>query len=217
MMDIVPAILAHDTDTLMMRLRQAESFADCVQIDIMDGVFVPTVSFPVKELTRVKTSLFFEVHLMVQDPFSAFASLRNNNLKRVIFHHEAKVDHRKIIGMIQDQGMETGLAIKPETRIEDFSELVQYLDALLFLTVDPCCYGNPFKPEVLEKIPDARMLFPNTTIGVDGGVSLENLPSFFRLGVDYVSVGSRIFLEGNPGENYRHFVMKARELEGART
>jgi len=216
-MDIVPAILAHDTDSFMMRLRQAESFADYVQIDIMDGIFVPTMSFPVEVLPGVKTSLFFEVHLMVQDPFSTFPSLRNKNLKRVIFHHEAKVDHRKLIGMIRNHGIETGLAIKPETRIEEFRNLVQHLDALLFLTVDPCCYGNPFKPEVLEKILDARMLFPRTIIGADGGVSLENLPSFFRLGVDYVSVGSRVFLEGNPGENYRRFVIKAKELEGTRT
>jgi len=216
-MDIVPAILAHDMDSFMMRLGQAESFTDYVQIDIMDGIFVPTMSFPVEVLRDVKTSLFFEVHLMVQDPFSAFPSLRNKNLKRVIFHHEAKVDHRKLIGIIRNHGIETGLAIKPETRIEEFRNLVQHLDALLFLTVDPCCYGNPFKPEVLEKILDARMLFPHTIIGADGGVSLENLPSFFRLGVDYVSVGSRVFLEGNPGENYRRFVIKAKELEGTRT
>ncbi|MGQ9648170.1 MAG: hypothetical protein ACUVWO_16710 [Thermodesulfobacteriota bacterium] len=78
-----------------------------------------------------------------------------------------------------------------------------------FLT---CCYGHPFKYEVLTKIEEARKMFPDKKISVDGGVSLEKIKMFMDLRVDYVCVGSKIFLEGNPEENYNEFINRGKEL-----
>ena len=213
-MKIVPAILAKDVPTFLSMLRQAESFSDYVQIDIMDGMFVPSFSFPPEEINGLKTSLSFELHLMVKDPGTCMARIGNNaGMKKVHFHVEAEVDHKDFIKRLVARGLSTGLAVSPETSLNRFREIAEYVNTILFLTVDPCCYGSPFKPEVLEKISAAREVFPDKEISVDGGVSLENLHLFHDLGVDSVCVGSRIFLAENPADSYNHFRVKARELE----
>lgn len=212
-MRIIPAILSDDFGDFLSKLRQAESFADYVQVDLMDGVFVPTRSFPPEKLSTVRTPLALEVHLMVQRPGEVMETLSNDSLRTVLFHVESEVDHLEFIHRMKARGLAVGLAVKPETGIDRFRDLVQHVDILLFLTVDPCCYGNPFKPEVLDKVAEARKLFPHTTISVDGGVTLERLPMFMDLGVDYACVGSKIFLDGAPEDNYRTFMEKVRLLE----
>jgi len=215
-MNIVPSVLADNFDDLLLRFRQAESFADYVQIDIMDGVFVPTRSFPAERINELRTTLSFEVHLMVKDPSALAGSIMNPGLRTLIFHYESDGDHRVLINTIKARGLRAGMAIRPETGTDKFREMATHVDTLLFLTVDPGSYGSPFKAEVLGKVAEARQLFPSKTIEVDGGVSLDNLKVFFEVGVDAVCVGSRIFLHGSPGENYRLFTGKVQELEKAR-
>ena len=212
-MRIVPAVLASEFHDFLLKIRQAESFTDYIQIDLMDGVFVETVSFPAEKINEVVTSLSFEVHLMASDPISFMSKINNRGLKEVIFHFEAEVDHADIISRIKARGLLAGMAIKPETGLDKFRDAAGQADTLLFLTVDPCCYGHPFKPEVLKKVSEARKIFPDKVIAVDGGVSLDNLEDFLSIGVDYVCVGSRIFQKGDPGENYGLFVETLRELE----
>ena len=211
-MKIVPAVLANNIDDFELRIQQAEGFAEYIQIDLMDGVFVPTQSFPSEKINSLKTSLSFEVHLMVKHPLAYFSHIDTPHLNKVIFHVESEVKHEELIKKIHERGLKAGLAINPETGIEKFKHLADDIDTLMFLTVDPCCYGNPFKPEVLKKISKARQIYQEKIIGVDGGVSLDNLKSFFNIGVDYVCVGSKIFLTGNPEENFRFFTKKAAEL-----
>ncbi|MEJ2695822.1 MAG: hypothetical protein P8013_04165 [Candidatus Sulfobium sp.] len=213
MMKIVPAILAENYEDFVLRIRQAETFAPYVQIDCMDGIFVPTRSIPPETIGDLNTSLSFELHLMVRNPSSFMDKVENSGLKRVLFHFEAEVDHSGFMEILKNRGLSPGLAIKPETPIDDFTRPASDADALLFLTVTPGQYGSSFRPEVLEKVADARRRFPDKLIGVDGGVSLDNLKSFVGIGVDYACVGSRIFLDGKPAENYRSFMEKVNELE----
>ncbi len=210
---IVPSVLTENFGEFITRLRQAEFFSEYVQIDIMDGVFVETRSFPVEKINEIDTPLLFEAHLMVNDPFSYTARMKHPGLRKVLFHVEAVTEPRDLIGKIRDRGLVPGLAVKPETEIDRFREMAEEAEDLLFLTVDPCCYGHPFKPEVIGKVERARKIFPDKVISVDGGVSMENLKSFFDIGVDYVCVGSRIFLDGDPATNYRLFVQKAEEMK----
>ena len=212
-MKIVPAILADNAEDFFMRLRQAEAFSDYVQIDLMDGNFVPSRSFPAETLNDTNTSIDFEVHLMVSDPQALMESIDNRHLKKVIFHFESHVKHLDFINQMKKRGIAAGMAIKPETKTGDFRAVAEKVDTLLFLTVDPGRYGNSFKPEVLRKIEEARRIFNNKTIAADGGVSLKNLKLFLDLGVDYVCIGSKIFLEGIPEENYRDFVETLAQLE----
>jgi ribulose-phosphate 3-epimerase len=211
-MKIVPAILSEDFNEFLLRLKQAESFVDYVQIDLMDGFFVPSISFPADKLNIIQTSLSFEIHLMVQHPLAFMSQIDNPHIKKALFHFESDVKHIDFINQMKKRGITTGLAIKPETEIGEFRKIAQDVDTLMFLTVDPCCYGLPFKPEVLEKIEKAKHIFPGKTISADGGVSLENLKLFYDIGVDYVCVGSRIFLDDNPKENYTRFIEKLAEF-----
>jgi len=209
---IVPSILSETFEDFLSRLREAESFADYVQVDVMDGAFVQTRSFPLEKINTVGTALPFEVHLMVNDPLLFMSKITHPGLRKVIFHFEAVTDRAGLVSKIKERGLLPGMAIKPETTLEQFRDEAAQVDTLLFLTVDPCCYGHPFKPEVLGKVAEARKAFPSKTIAVDGGVSLGNLKRFLHIGVDYVCVGSRIFLDGDPEENYRLF---EKELKGA--
>jgi len=194
-------------------LKQAELFADYIQIDMMDGVFVPTNSFPAESINNVVSSLPFEIHLMVKHPSAFIARLRNPRLKKVLFHFESDVKHLDFIHQMRERGIEAGLAVRPETKIDQFRQIAQHVGTVLFLTVDPGSYGSPFRPEVLNKIREARMIFRDKTISADGGISPDNLHLFLDAGVDYVCVGSRIFIDGNPADNYKHFISKLNELE----
>jgi ribulose-phosphate 3-epimerase len=212
-MKIVPSILADNTDDFLMRLKQAESFSDYAQIDLMDGIFVSSRSFPEEAINDIMTSLSFEVHLMVKNPSEFISRIDNPHLKKVIFHFESDVEHTDFINKMKQRGLSVGIAIKPKTEIEEFRVVGEKVDTLLFLTVDPGTYGSPFKPEVLEKIGKTRQVFKDKTIAADGGVSLDNLKSFLDAGVDYVCIGSRIFLSGNPKENYELFIKTLAEME----
>ena len=212
-MKIIPAILAEHFDDFLLKLRQSESFTDYVEIDLMDGIFVPTRSFDLQRINGIDTSLSFQIHVMARDPVRFLSQVTHPNLKTVIFHFESPVDPGDITKRIHDRGLEAGLAINPETEIDQFKNAAFAADLLQFLTVDPGNYGKPFRHEVLKKISEAKRLFPKKLISVDGGVSLENMNSFFDIGVDHVCIGSRIFLTGDPAENYRSFVERVKELE----
>lgn len=211
-MKIVPAILAETKDEFLFLLRQAESFTDYVQIDLMDGFFVPTKSFSEEKINSVETSLSFELHLMVKHPAAFMSRIHNQCIKKVIFHFESEVKHLDFINQIRARGLIPGLAINPETYINQFRGLVQYIDTILFLTVTPGKYGSHFRPEVMDKIAESRKVFPNKTIAVDGGVSLDNLKMFYNIGVDYVCIGSRIFLSDSPEKSFSAFAKKLAEL-----
>ena len=211
-MKIVPAILASTKDEFFFLLRQAESFTDYVQIDLMDGFFVPTRSFPEEKINSVETSLSFELHLMVKHPAAFMSRIEHPNIKKVIFHFESEVKHLDFITHLQKTGIAPGLAINPDTTIDHFQETAQKVDTLLFLTVTPGKYGSPFRPEVIDKIAESRKIFRDKKIAVDGGVSIENLHIFLDIGVDYVCIGSRIFLDDNPEKSYKTFINKIDEL-----
>jgi len=213
-MKVIPAILSERVEDCQRMLKEAASFTDYVQVDLMDGVFVPSRSFPGERINELEKSIPFEVHLMVQDPLHLMSAIGHPSLKQAIFHLESRVDPLAFTRAMKERGVKTGLAIRPETSVDQFHAFAPQVDTLLFLTVDPGFYGSPFKTEVLNKIEETRRRFPGKPIAVDGAVSLDNLNLFVGLGVDAVCVGSRIFLGGKPEENYRRFTDKVKELEG---
>lgn len=212
-MEIVPAILADNYEACLKMIKQAESFARYVQIDLMDGIFVPSRSFSGEMINGIDTTIFFEIHLMIQDPHSLMARIHHPHLKKAIFHFESDVSCLDFVREMEERGISTGMALNPGTQIKEFREMAEKVETLLFLAVDPGAYGSPFRPEVLKKIEETRRLFPNKMISVDGGISLDNLKLFRDIGVDSVCVGSRIFLKGLPEENYKQFTNKIKEME----
>jgi ribulose-phosphate 3-epimerase len=205
-MKIVPAILTDKPQDLKLMLAQAETFTDFVQIDFMDGSFVPSKSIGPEDLAEIAMNVGWEAHLMVKDPIRYLPSLKREGLKRVLVHWEAGPRPESFVSAIRDFGFHVGLAINPETTLSQFEELVDRIESVLFLSVDPGFYGSPFIAEVLEKIREFRSRFPSKMIGIDGGISLDNMQRVKSSGVDYACVGSRIFRHDDPRKSYEEFV-----------
>lgn len=205
-MRIVPAILTEKKQDLKLMLAQAETFTDFVQIDFMDGSFVPSKSIPPEDLDEIKMNIDWEAHLMVKDPIHYISPVNREGLKRVLVHWEAGPRPESLVSAIRDLGFHVGLAVNPSTTLSQFEELVDQIDSVLFLSVNPGFYGSPFIAEVLEKIREFRSRFPSKVIGIDGGIALDNIQKVKSSGVDYACVGSRIFRQDNPRKSYNEFV-----------
>lgn len=210
-MKIVPSVLTDRLDQFRDILKKAETFTDYVQIDFMDGLFVPSKSVSPKDIAGVKTPLVCEAHLMVEKPEQYLTDLKRFGFKRIIFHYEADSQPRAVIRTIREQGIESGMAINPETHISRLDSLVSELDSVLFLSVRPGFYGSSFIPAALDKIPEFRQRYPSIVIGIDGGVALDNISKINALGVDYACVGSRIFLSEDPAASYGELEKKAED------
>jgi ribulose-phosphate 3-epimerase len=200
---IVPAILTDDPRTLVELVRQAESFTDFAQFDVMDGEFVPSRSVSCAQIAAVKTKMKWEAHLMVLSPEECLADFQQARAQKIVFHYEAAPAPDKVIRKIKSLGMKSGLAVNPETTIAAFAPLVKEVDSVLFLSVNPGYYGAKFIPEVLEKIKDFRRLYPGTETGIDGGVKESNIVQIARTAVDVIYIGSAIFLQPDPAGAYR--------------
>jgi ribulose-phosphate 3-epimerase len=208
-MRIVPAILTDNQQDLKRMLGQAGTFTDFVQIDFMDGEFVPSKSIAPQELADIEMTIRWEAHLMVKDPLGYLSSLNRERLERAIFHWEAVSQHESVVSAIRDFGLAVGLAVNPETELSQFEGLVPHIDSVLFLSVHPGFYGSSFVEEVLEKIRKFRSRFPSAVIGIDGGIALDTIQRLKSLKMDYACVGSRIFRHADPRKSYEEFVKAA--------
>lgn len=214
---IVPSILTDRVEQLRETLKSAERFTDYVQIDFMDGVFVPSKSVSPKEMHDIQTPLSCEAHLMVEKPKKYLDDLTSFGFTRIIFHYEADSNPRTIIEAIKGQGIQAGMAINPETGVSRLNELVSELDSVLFLSVNPGFYGSAFIPSVLEKIQRFRSMYPSIETGIDGGIALDNVSRIRALRVSYACVGSRIFLSEDPVASYREFEKKVMNSKNSKS
>jgi ribulose-phosphate 3-epimerase len=202
---IVPAILTDDLITLEKLVRLAESFTDYVQVDVMDGNFVPSSSVTCGQVAALKIKIAWEAHLMVFHPEDCLSDFHRAGARKIVFHYEATPELEKIITQIRKLGIKVGLAINPETPITAIAPLVKKVDSVLFLAVHPGFYGAAFLPEVLDKIAAFRKAYPEMEIGIDGGVKEDNIVKIAQSGVDVICIGSALFRQPRPAEAYRRF------------
>lgn len=208
---VVPAILTNDPRALGTMVRQAETFTTYAQFDIMDGQFVPSQSITWKHLANLSMKLDWEAHLMVLHPEDYLQGFHQVRAQKVLFHHEAASSPRKVISLARDLELKVGLAINPETTVSVILPLVDEVDSVLLLTVNPGFYGSKFIPEVMDKVAELRSARPDLEIGVDGGIKENNITQVARAGVDVIYVGSAIFLHPQPRESFRHLLALAQE------
>lgn len=199
---VVPAILTDKSDCLETMVRQAETFTDYVQVDIMDGRFVPSHSITSQDLSGLNINLTWEAHLMVKQPEDCLVDFWRAGAKKAIFHYEATTSPERVISLGRNIGLKMGLAVNPETKVRDFLPLADKVDSVLFLSVHPGFYGAKFIPETLDKIVEFRRLQPDIEIGIDGGIKEGNISQVARSGVDVIYAGSAIFLSQQPGESF---------------
>jgi len=201
---VVPAILTDDKDELEAMARKVETFAPFVQVDIMDGKFVPSSSIHPRELADLDLKIPFEVHLMVEEPLEYLEDCRRAGAQKVIFHYEATREPSKVIARAKGLGMMVGLAVNPETPLSDFLHLLEEIDGVLFLSVNPGFYGMPFIPEVLDKLVELREAAPDLRTGIDGGIKEGNIAEVAKTGVDDICVGSAIMKQPDPAESWHY-------------
>lgn len=201
MIEIIPSVLVQSEEEFVQNISGLENSVDMIQLDIADGVFVDNTTWADPEKVK-KIPLEIELHLMVQNPLEELQRWQGvHQVKRVHFHFESTESVDTTIAEIREAGYEVGVALKPETSIEVLEPYINEIDAVLFLSVHPGKQGQPFLPEVLEKIQSFRKKGWNHFVEIDGGVNEKTLPEIIASGVDAVCPGSAIFKEGNPAEN----------------
>ena len=200
---VVPAVLTEDPLALEKMLHQAAGFADYVQIDIMDGKFVPSRSITWEHIAGLPVRLKWEVHLMVVHPEEYLEGFKQAGAAKIVFHHEATASPQTVISQIRNLELKAGLAINPDTPVSAITSYIGEIDSVLLLTVTPGFYGSKFIPEVMDKVAELRQIRPEIEIGVDGGIKESNIREVAGAGVDYVCVGSAIFLQSDPAASYR--------------
>ncbi len=208
---IVPAILTNSKNEFVEMLNVCKEFTDFVQIDIMDGKFVPSKSVDKSELKGLKTPLRCEAHLMVNNPLEWLSIFEELKAERIIFHFEIKEDKKVIIKEIRKKGFKVGLAVNPDTPIEDFKEFINNVDMILFMSVIPGFYGSKFIPPVLDKVKAFKKLYPYKKTGIDGGIKISNVRKVKEAGLDYIYVGSAILKAVSPFKTYMDFIKEINE------
>lgn len=202
-----PSILAADFSILGEQIRAVdEAGAQYIHIDVMDGVFVPSISFgmPVIETIRKVTKRIFDVHLMIVEPERFVKEFAACGADSITFHLEATEDADEVIDQIHALGCRAGMAIKPKTPIEAVRKYLEKLDMLLVMTVEPGFGGQKYIPESTERIRQVRHmaqeLQTKLDIEVDGGITADNVHVVLEAGANVVVAGSAVF-RGNIKEN----------------
>ncbi len=194
MAEIVPAIIAKTFAELKDKINLVETLATTVQLDVMDGIFVSNSTWMNPEdLSKLKTNLFLEAHLMVKEPAKILGGWLASPVKRIIVHYEAEADIKKIAGQVHKANKEFGVALNPETDSAVLDDFVQEIDLALFLSVNPGFAGQEFLPAVLPKISRLRQKNSDVKIAVDGGINLTNAGQIREAGADILVVGSALF------------------------
>jgi ribulose-phosphate 3-epimerase len=207
MIKIAPSILNADFGHLAEAVQRAEAGgADWIHVDVMDGAFVPNLSLGpmVVEAIRRATRLPLDVHLMIEDPRRYIRAFREAGADGMTIHFEADRHPHRTLGEIRACGARAGLALNPGTPVALARDLIDELDLLLVMSVDPGFGGQPFIAAALRKLGEARQLVhdrnPACEVEVDGGVKLANAPDIARAGASVVVAGSFVYLEGDGPE-----------------
>lgn len=180
------------------------SEAQWIHIDVMDGVFVPNISFgfPVMKAIRKATSKLLDVHLMIVEPEKYAVRFAEAGAGIVTFHYEATSDPRGCIELIRRAGARAGISIKPATPVEVLRDLLPELDLVLVMSVEPGFGGQSFMPESVDKVKALRAMIDacgsSAVIEVDGGISARNSRLLFDAGAKALVAGSAVFGAPDP-------------------
>lgn len=207
---IAPSLLASDFLHLERECKMLnESQADWFHLDVMDGRFVPNISYglPVIKQLRRTTTKFFDVHLMILEPEKYAEAFKDAGANGLTVHQEVCPHLHRNIQQIKSLEMSAGVAINPATPVPFLKDIITDVDMVLIMSVNPGFGGQSFIEHSLKKIKELKSLINKTgssaKIEVDGGISLENARGIINAGADILVAGSSIFKSENPAETIR--------------
>lgn len=206
---IAPSILSADFGNLLADIRKIEKDTDILHIDVMDGHFVPNISFgiPIIKSIRSRTDLQFDVHLMITNPEEYIRAFSEAGADIVTFHIETVQDPASMIRMIHGLGKKAGISLNPDTAVETLFPFLPDLDLVLIMSVYPGFGGQSFMAEAPARIRAVRdeldRIGSNAWLSVDGGVSDKTAPVIISSGATLLVAGSAVFGDPNPEEAMR--------------
>ncbi len=180
------------------------SQAEWIHIDVMDGVFVPNISYgiPILKAVRKATSKILDVHLMIIQPERYFEAFRDAGADIITFHYEASVHLNRSIALVRELGMKAGVVLNPHTPVNVLSEILPELDLVLIMSVNPGFGGQIFIENSYQKVSTLKKMIEatgkNILIEVDGGVDLTNAGKLIKTGVNVLVAGNTVFSSANP-------------------
>lgn len=207
---VSPSLLASDFGNLSSDIQMVnKSQADWIHCDIMDGVFVPNISFGFPVLGYIKKAAEkpLDVHLMIIDPDRYLMRFREAGANILTVQYEACTHLNRTVNEIRNLGMKAGVALNPHTPVLLLKNILQYIDMVLIMTVNPGFGGQSFIGESYEKITELREMIDssgnNVLIEVDGGIDTGNAARLVNSGVDVLVAGNSVFSSGDPVETIR--------------
>jgi len=195
---VVPSILSANLDRLNEEMKEVEDYSNMFQVDVMDNKFVPNITPQAELLKKIDTKVPLDIHLMVQEPsedyiksfIKANPKLKINN---ITVHYEACSNLEKTLEFIRSNGIKPAVAINPKTPLDAIKDVLDKVEMVLIMTVEPGFSGQKFIESTLDKVKELRKMKPNLDIEVDGGVNDKTAKLAIKAGANVLTVSSFIF------------------------
>lgn len=210
MIKIAPSLLSADFSQIAAQIALVEGAgADYLHLDVMDGRFVPNITWGPKIVGDLRhlSRLPFDTHLMIEEPDRYVADFRKAGADIITVHVEACVHLQRVVALVRSLGAKAGVSINPATPVEALHDIIEDVDLVLVMSVNPGFGGQAFLPNTLKKLAEARALIdarnPACELEVDGGVGRENIAAVVAAGARVIVMGSSIFGASDPARELR--------------